>query len=363
MSRIATGVIVLVSCALMGMGCASEMNPKVPVSEVVVLESPAQLTQDFERAGEAYFSPDMKWIIFQATPKGEKNYQMYVAKLKWAVERLVGTEKPVRISPENSRNTCGFFSPDGNSLIFASTAGKEDPNEPTSGYQRQGGNYRWDYPAGMEIFRADGWEAAVSAAAGKGRANLAQFAIMNNKAYDAECAYSPDGKNIIFCSNRTGDLELWVTSPDGARLMQLTHAKGYDGGPFFSPDGKKLVYRSDRAGNDLLQIYTADVVYSAGEIIGLKNEKQLTRDANVNWGPFWHPDGKHIIYATSLHGHANYELYVMRGDGSLKTRVTFTEGFDGLPAFSPDGKWLLWASKRSGTTQVWGARFRMPEGS
>ena len=57
--------------------------------------------------------------------------------------------------PPNSRNTCGYFSPDGYSLLFASTAGKEDPEEPSSGYQRQGGNYRWSYPKGMEVFRAE----------------------------------------------------------------------------------------------------------------------------------------------------------------------------------------------------------------
>jgi hypothetical protein len=98
-----------------------------------------QLTSGFERAGEAYFSPDMNWIIFQATPKGEKHYAQYVAKLTGRGQHFTGLDPVVRISPPDSRNTCGYFSPDMKSLIFASTAGKEDPNEPTAGYQRQGG--------------------------------------------------------------------------------------------------------------------------------------------------------------------------------------------------------------------------------
>jgi Tol biopolymer transport system component len=55
----------------------------------------------------------------------------------------------------------------------------------------------------------------------------------------------------------------------------------------------------------------------------------------------------------------------MRADGSRKTRVTFAEGFDGLPVFSPDGRWLMWSSRRStdGTTQVFAAPFRLPRGS
>jgi TolB protein len=53
----------------------------------------------------------------------------------------------------------------------------------------------------------------------------------------------------------------------------------------------------------------------------------------------------------------------MRDDGSRKTRVTFTPGFDGLPVFSPDGKYLMWSSKRTpdGSTQVFAARFTMPK--
>jgi Tol biopolymer transport system component len=272
----------------------------------------------------------------------------------------------VRISPDHSRNTCGFFSPDGGSLIFASTAGKEDPTEKSSGYQRQGGSYRWAFPAGMEILRADGWEGAVRAADPARGTNLAQHPLTDNRAYDAECAFSPDGNWIVFSSNRTGDGELFVMRPDGSDVTQLTHTPGYDGGPFFSPDGKRIVYRSDRKGNDLLQIFVADLVFDRnGRITGIKREKQLTKDQNVNWGPYWHPDGKHIIYATSAHGHTNYELYLMRADGTRKTRITFKDGFDGLPVFSPDGKWLMWSSKRSsdGTTQVFAGRFTFPAGS
>src|SRR6476661_1368631 len=65
------------------------------------LSDVVQLTKVFERAGEAYFSPDMNWIIFQATPKGEKQYAQYVARLKRAGDAITGAEIPVRISPPN----------------------------------------------------------------------------------------------------------------------------------------------------------------------------------------------------------------------------------------------------------------------
>jgi Tol biopolymer transport system component len=354
--------------SLLCAGCVTERVPDAPVGEAGILRDITQLTHGFGRAGEAYFSPRADWIVFQATPAGETNYQMYVAPLN-AGRDAIG--KPVRVSPTPSKNTCGFFSPDGNTLIFASTAGNEpattQATTSASGYQRSSGTYRWDFPTEMEIFRADGWEDAVRAvASSRGEMNLARHALTNNDAYDAECAFSPDGRWIVFTSLRTGDAELFAMRPDGSDVVQLTHTRGYDGGPFFSPDGKRVVYRSDRAGNDLLQIFVAEVVRDgSGKIMGLRRERQLTNDRNVNWGPYWHPDGKHIVYATSAHGHQNYELYLMRADGSRKTRVTFTDGFDGLPVFSPDGKSLMWSSKRTNdkTTQVFIARFAMPKGA
>lgn len=334
----------------------------------------AQLTfgSQFLKAGEGYFSPDMKWVIFQGVPKGETQYQMYVAPLHLQDQATATPAHlgwPVRISPKNSRNTCGYFSPDGKSLIFASTAGKENPEDPNAGYQRKDAVYKWFFPTGMEIYRADDWQPAITAAVDH-QTELVDLAkpenrITENNAYDAEDAYSPDGKWIVFTSMRTGNGEIFVMHPDGKNVVQMTHAKGYNGGPFFSPDGKRMVYRSDRKGNDLLQLFVSELAFdSSGNITGIAAEHQLTDDQFVNWGPFWHPDGHHLIFATSRHGHENYELYSIRDDGSHATRITYTDGFDGLPAFSPDGKYLMWSAKRSedNSVQLFIAKFNAPKG-
>jgi TolB protein len=336
--------------------------PSPDPREAAILPEAVQLTRGFDRAGEAYFSRDMKWIIFQASPHGEQHYQMYVAPLQWQDGRITGAGRPTRISPPNSRNTCGYFSPDGHSLIFASTAGKENPDEKEGGYQREGRDYRWAFPSGMEIYRADNWQADVQAANGKDL-NLAQHPLTNNNVYDAEGSYSRDGNWIVFTSLRTTDGDIYVMQPDGSHVVQITSTPGYDGGPFFSPDGKHLVYRSDRNKNNLLQVFVADLAFDdKGMITGISAEHQVTNDGNVNWGPSWHPDGQHLVYATSKHGHANYELYATRTDGSHAVRVTYSPGADILPIFSPDGKWLMWTSKRSpdGTTQIFVSQFVPP---
>ena len=79
-------------CAAGG-GCAA----RPPEGEDGILRDVTQLTAHFERAGEAYFSPKMDWIVFQATPHGEMNYQMYVAPLKLNPAPFLGT--PIRVSP------------------------------------------------------------------------------------------------------------------------------------------------------------------------------------------------------------------------------------------------------------------------
>jgi TolB protein len=358
---------------MMAMGCRQpELNPTPPTAEGEVLSDPIQLTHGFARAGEAYFSPDMQWIVFQASIKPDADYEMYLAQVKWeggAGSRIAGINMPIRISPEGSWNSCGYFSPDGQSLIFSSTQKpreKEHTGPATSATQPRRGGYQWPMPAEAEIYRADGWRGAVSALPPGGSTNLAQHALTHNSGYDAECGFSPDGKWIVYCSTVSGDPELWAMKSDGSKQVQLTHSAGYDGGPFFSPDGRRICYRSDRKKNSLLQIFVADLKFDGGgDIAGIQNEKQLTQNAAVNFGPFWHADNHHLIWANTLHGQANFELYLMRDDGSRKTRITFTPDADLLPAFSPDGRYLMWTSRRGAekTSQIWVARFAMPKGS
>jgi Tol biopolymer transport system component len=212
----------------------------------------------------------------------------------------------------------------------------------------------------MEIFRFDNWQEQLAAVKPGSTVDLAKKAITSNEVYDAEGAFSPDGKYICYTRGAGKDADIYVMKADGTGAVRITTAPGYDGGPFFSPDGKRVVYRSDRKSNDLLQIFVADLEFDGqGQIVGAKNERQLTDDNNVNWCPYWHPGGKHLVYATSVHGHQNYELYLMADDGSGKARVTYTEGADVLPVFSPDGKHLMWSSRRTSdkTTQLFIARF------
>jgi len=88
----------------------------------------------------------------------------------------------------------------------------------------------------------------------------------------------------------------------------------------------------------------------------------------VNWCPFFRPDGRTLVYATSEIGHRNYEVFeIVLPEAStsgaatpLRRRVTEADGADVLPVFSPDGKWLLWTGQRheGRSSQLYVGRYR-----
>ena len=163
-----------------------------------------------------------------------------------------------------------------------------------------------------------------------------------------------------------------MASPPPLHIQRkIVAADGYDGGPFFSPDGRWICYRSDREGNNLLQLFMSELKFDAGgAIVGVEREVQLTDNGHVNWAPFWHPSGAFQVYSTSEVSHRNYEVFAIDSTpdtpmGERKNRrITYAEGFDGLPVFSDNGEWMMWTSQRGAvypgeerpTSQVWVAR-------
>jgi Tol biopolymer transport system component len=311
-----------------------------------------QVTFDFVRAGEGYFSPDGTKVIFQAEEKGTGNpfYQIFVMDLK--------TGKPVRISPGTGRTTCGYFHPSGEKVIFASSHGDPDAKkhqeaeivqraeDAKKGTRRR---YSWDFDPHMKIY-----EAKLD---GTGLKCLTPDA----KVYTAEGSYSADGTKIVYSAGNANNVQLYTMNADGTGAKRITDvANCYNGGPFFSPDAKQVIFRADRNGKDRLQLY---VINSDGT-----GEKALTSDDKwVYWAPYWYKDGKHIIYTGADHANElarpNYDLHWMNLETGKRTRLTFAPGQDVLPVFSPDGTKVMWTSSRDGRspTQLYIADFTPPK--
>ena len=334
----------------------------------------------FLKAGESYFSPDASMIIFQAVEAvkpgdaaPEDFYGMYVGDVVRDDQdrgrdrgRISGLTNFRRLSPVGSANTCGWFHPlEPGVVIFGSTI-TSPTAQSAPGYQRGTGRYKWMFPPEMDIVtahldRADGTAATL------------ERLVADPAAYIAECSYSGDGRHLLFNSLQANQGDLFTIDTKTGVRTHLVSAPGYDGGPFFSPDGKRICYRSDRRGNNLLQIFIGDLEFDdAGTITGLKREYQLTDNASVNWAPYWHPDGRHLLYTTSEISHQNYEVFIIDADpgdlsgrpgpvkyGTRKRRITVADGFDGLPVFDAAGKTMLWTSQRGSdrSSQLWVADF------
>jgi TolB protein len=330
-------------------------------AEAANLREIRQLTfpDRFAKAGEAYFSPDMTKLVFQAIEApaegeaAEEFYAMFVADLRRDGQgRIDGLERIRRISPPRTANTCGWFHPtDPHRVLFGSTLVPPTESSPP-GYQRGTGRYRWMFPPEMRIVEADLRQP-------DGAAESLRVLAGDGSAYVAEGTWSPDGRELLYCSLASGQGDLVVRDLERGTETVVVAVPGYDGGPFFSPDGRRICYRSDRHGNNLLQIFVAELERDAeGRVVGVAAEHQVTDNDDVNWAPYWHPAGRHLVYASSAEGHRNYEIFLVdaadhadaqpprRSYGTSPRRVTFAEGADVLPVFSPDGRLLLWTGQR-----------------
>jgi len=298
------------------------------------LRNVRQLTFGGENA-EAYWSFDGQELILQSTRDGRACDQEYVMRPDGSGARLVSTGRGVV--------TCGYFFPDGSRILYSSTH-QVAPGCPPKPDHSQG--YVWalhDYQ--LYTARPDGSDVrALAPAPGF---------------YTAEATVSASGW-VVFTSTRDGDLDLYKMRLDGTDLTRLTDTPGYDGGAFFSADGSKIVYRASRPGRpeelaDYRTLLARKLVRPGKlEIMVMdadgKNARQVTSLGAASFAPFFHPDGKRILFASN-HGDPrgrNFDLFLVNLDGTGLERVTTYDGFDGFPMFSPDGKRLVFSSNRNG---------------
>ena len=292
-----------------------------------------QLTFGGENA-EPYFSPDGRSIIFQATVPGAKCDQQYVMDL--------ASGAVLRVSSGKGRTTCGYFDyPEMDRIVYASTQAGGDscppPPDRTHGYV-------WAIYDTYDIWQAlpDGSKATK---------------LTDSPGYDAEATWCHRGGKLVFTSMRDGDLDLYTMDEAGA-VRRLTNTPGYDGGAFYSPDCSEIVWRASRPGGADLDEYrrllTQGLVRpSALEIWLMKADgtgaRALTSNGAANFCPTFLADGNRIVYSSNVGSETGreFDLWVIDKRGGEPERITFAPGFDGFPHFSPDGRWVVWASNRA----------------
>lgn len=222
--------------------------------------------------------------------------------------------------------------------------------------------------------------------------------------------WSPDGRRIAFQSDRGGVSRIYtMNAADGTDVKMLTHGPGADAGPHFSPDGTRIVYASEI--EQRVEIYV--VRANGGEPVRLTNfgadtshpswspdgarilfcSNKDTPDRTIDWWdqhheiysmradgsdvrritdfrtvttfPVYSPDGSHIAFRKVIRtpgfyddknltlAETNSEVFVMKSDGSAESNVSNSAAYDGWPAWSPDGKRVVFGSNRGMVTQLY----------
>jgi len=166
-----------------------------------------------------------------------------------------------------------------------------------------------------------------------------------------EPAFSPDGRSIVFASSRDANAELYVMRADGSGVRRLTTFPRDDLSPAFTPDGEQVVF--------IRQVGSSRVVHrvpaAGGQPVALRlpDRPVLAHAAVVD------PTGARVAITEQI---SAKELQVVILDLATGDEVATLggAGVDEMPAWSPDGEWVVWSSQQSGDTDLWRAR---PDGS
>lgn len=288
---------------------------------------------------EAYFSHDGDKLVMQSTRDGYPCDRIYTMNIDGSDTKLISTGKGV--------TTCSFWSPDAKRIVYCSTHLVDDSCPPKPSHSL---GYVWALYKGYDVFSCnpDGTDLKR---------------LTETPGYDAEAVYSNDGSKILFTSVRDGDLELYTMNADGSNPTRLTHELGYDGGAFFSWDDKMICFRAHHP-TDSAEIADYKNLLDQGLIRPGKLElwvmnadgtgkRQVTSNGAANFCPFFHPDGKRLIFSSNMNDpkKRNFDLFMINIDGTGLEQITFNETFDGFPMWNKDGTKLVFASNRNQVNQ------------
>jgi Tol biopolymer transport system component len=335
--RLVKGLVLGTCLAYPGSGFSRALHAQS--GEATFLSRVRRLTVEGRRAGEGYWSADGSRLVFQSEREpGNPFYQIYLMNLQ----------------PGLGKTTCAFIHPTTGDVLFASThhdpRSKQQQDEElafrASGKERR---YSWDYDPEMELYVRNAQSGTLRR-------------LTNARGYDAEASYSPDGQWIAFASTRQayerdlsaaerkqldtdpsyfGEIYIMRADADGTGVRRLTNVAGYDGGPFFSPDGKRIVWRRFDEAGLIADVWTMNLDGT--------DARQITDFGAMSWAPYIHPSGRYLLFASNKLGFENFEVFLVDIDGRKEpVRVTHSDGFDGLPVPSPDGRQLAWTSSRAG---------------
>jgi Tol biopolymer transport system component len=308
-----------------------------------------------ESDAQGKFSPDGKTVAFVRF-HGPITHDLFV------VPTLGG--EPKRLTFTNRFFNGLTWAADGKEIIFTNQVGDEnslwrisakggtaqrvaevsavDASEPAMSRQGNRLAYR------QVSVNTNVWQIRMPVA--KGRWGAPGKLISSTRSQSGE-QYSPDGKKIVFASNRSGTPQIWICDSDGSNPVQLTFMDAPDTGtPRWSPDGRFVVFDSTPTGN--LGVY---VINAEGG-----RAKPLVVDSHTNNTPSFSRDGRWVYFVSDRGG--DYQIWKVSSDGGQPLQVSF-HGVGWHPMESPDGKFLYYVKGPPPiSSDTFGQLWRMPVG-
>jgi len=205
---------------------------------------------------------------------------------------------PQQLTKNRSINLSPDISPDGREIIFTS-------------YKR--GN-------------PDLYKRAIS--------STVEVPVSSRRGLNITGAWSPDGKKIALALSKDGNTEIYTVAKDGSAPSRLTVSRSANVSPAWHPDGSRIVFVSDRLGKP--QLFSMDT--NGGSVGRFGNGSGYT----VN--PSWSPKGDKLAFARMVGG---FQIFVANADGTGVVQLT-SEGNNERPRWSPDGRLIIFSSRRGG---------------
>ena len=163
----------------------------------------------------------------------------------------------------------------------------------------------------------------------------------------ASCAAAfPDGRRLVYTQMNT-DRNIWriELSPDGrkaGRERRVLSSTLYDANPQFSPDGRQIVFETDRTGTKGIWLAEAD---------GSNQRPLFVDEARPAGSPRWSPDSRRVVFDANTDGQA--EIFMINAAGGPPLRLTNDPANDIMGVWSADGQWVYFRSMRTGRGEIW----------
>lgn len=332
------------------------------IDQKVILAKP--LTSIGENA-EAYFSPEAKRIIYHSQRRPEhQQTQIYELNLANMRER--------RVTFHDGDDADSVYTNDSNFILYSSTTDEiKEENEAISTVMKlYAPNLlkRKTQPNGLDF---KPYELYLSKIDGS------QIARMTKSAgYDAEASINSKGNKIVFVSTRNGSADLYlmpfqigdwakklhggsedepnrkgrhaprdIASASTPRIIRLTSDNNYDANPIFVPQSDQIMWIKYAVDAKTSQIMLGDTL--------AKDPHALTTKAALYLTPYFNPTSKEFVFSSNRGDGLHFNLYTLDIQGLCLKRLTDNPFDEILPAFSPDGKQILFTSNLSGKNQVY----------